>query len=768
VSREQSYLPAAQVEVERIRETKNIIDGLQSVVTNINRDISNLRMQILQKEIERNQQQQLIRQARHQLMNRGESEPQERKKFVKQCPGEDCRGFLSTRWKCGTCEINVCKDCHVILNSEEHKCEEDAIKSVIEINKSAKGCPTCGIPIFKSSGCFSGDTQIPMWNGSSKNAKDIIIGDILIGDDGNPRNVLHLMNGIDKMFQIKQTNGTMYVVNSQHTLALKLSGDRTISWYNTIDSWKIRWFDHFFKQVKTKNFKVSDYSSKDMAYDAICLFKQSLDFPEVIEITVSDYMNLPVSTKKNLVGFKSTSCVNWEEQPIELDPYILGVWLGDGINTGLAFAGTDIEILQHIVEWCSQNSSELVHDAPYKFRVRKMSGKFKRKAITHGATCTECYGCSMKKSNICDLATDMSTFVESSSSDTHYLKSTLSSLNLIKNKHIPDIYLRNTRDVRLQLLAGIIDTDGCLQNEGKRIVITQTNYKLSEQVIYLARSLGFIVFYTIRARDSESIFGLPPKDYKPTYSINISGPSIHEIPTKVVRKKCISTSSNKDYSRTSIQVLPIGQGEYFGWSVDDNKRFILDDFTVVRNCSQMFCTECHTAFDWRTGRIEKGVIHNPHYYEYRRANGINTRNIGEIRCGGLPDYNRHHTQRTKEYHRTIAHYTMELRGQNLLRDNVNDNMDLRVKYLMNDITDDKFKILLQRREKKKDVDRHYHEIVDTFNLTGVEMFQLLDKKEITEQKLHEQLRKVMQFSNNAIKDINSLYKVKRQTLVIQY
>jgi len=83
-------------------------------------------------------------------------EKKERRVFVKPCPADDCRGFLSTQWKCGICEVQVCSKCHEIIDGNiktEHTCDPDSVKTAEMLKKDSKGCPKCGVMIFKIHGC---------------------------------------------------------------------------------------------------------------------------------------------------------------------------------------------------------------------------------------------------------------------------------------------------------------------------------------------------------------------------------------------------------------------------------------------------------------------------------------------------------------------------------------------------------------------------------------------------------------------------------------
>ena len=81
-----------------------------------------------------------------------EQKEKHRSQFIKPCPQDGCRGFLSSRWQCGLCDTKVCKDCHAI-NSDEHKCNLDDIATAQFISKDSKNCPKCGVSIFRIEGC---------------------------------------------------------------------------------------------------------------------------------------------------------------------------------------------------------------------------------------------------------------------------------------------------------------------------------------------------------------------------------------------------------------------------------------------------------------------------------------------------------------------------------------------------------------------------------------------------------------------------------------
>jgi hypothetical protein len=142
----------------------------------------------------------------------------------------------------------------------------------------------------------------------------------------------------------------------------------------------------------------------------------------------------------------------------------------------------------------------------------------------------------------------------------------------------------------------------------------------------------------------------------------------------------------------------------------------------IEGCDQMWCTGCNTAFSWRTGRIESNIIHNPHYFEWvRRTGGNADRPLNEVRCGHEIT---HHTVRdirailvasSVEGARSVMN-TLETTCRHLIHNRqvelpryeynyVQNNQDLRIQYMRNQISEEKFKLVLQRNQKRHEKNR---------------------------------------------------------------
>lgn len=146
LSQERSLLPATQhlVEAQKQREKR----GEQ--IVELQREVQYLRER--SREIKR----EIYRLQTAPIGNLPIEEKKERKKFIMGCPAENCRGFLSQAWKCGTCDIYVCPHCREIKGGREdddHVCDKDAVATAKLLAEETKPCPKCAVPIYKISGC---------------------------------------------------------------------------------------------------------------------------------------------------------------------------------------------------------------------------------------------------------------------------------------------------------------------------------------------------------------------------------------------------------------------------------------------------------------------------------------------------------------------------------------------------------------------------------------------------------------------------------------
>jgi len=345
--------------------------------------------------------------------------------------------------------------------------------------------------------CLGAGTKVVMYNGTLKNVEDVQVGDQLMGDDSTPRNVLSLARGREKMYWVRQNKGIDYRVNESHILSLKRSRN----------------------EGKHKH-------------------------GDLLNISIKEYLSKSDKFRSNYKGYKVA--VDFVPRPLELEPYFLGLWLGDGHSSSVNITTQDKEIITYLKEYASR----------LDLQVTKQSAK--EKCPVYGITSGQRGGY---------YKTDTS------------LQTTLRKLGVLNNKHIPHHFLHNTKEHRLSLLAGIIDSDGYYDPKYNVFEIVQKEERLARQIKLLADSLGFRVsLKTKKARIKKIAYECE------VYRLRIVGP-LDTIPTKIKRKKARALKAARDVKHTGIKVEYDKVDEYYGFTIDGNHLFLLEDMTVTHNTS---------------------------------------------------------------------------------------------------------------------------------------------------------------------------------------
>jgi hypothetical protein len=195
-----------------------------------------------------------------------------------------------------------------------------------------------------------------------------------------------------------------------------------------------------------------------------------------------------------------------------------------------------------------------------------------------------------------------------------------------------------------------------------------------------------------------------------------------------------SRSTACDTYDTHINVSPLGRGIYFGISLNGNKLFTLKDFTILKNCSQMFCITCKTPWDWSTGKIvTNGPLHNPHYYEWMRktGGGAAPRNPLDVPCGGFPTawelvrmprgLPSSISSIFYEFHR-ICQELQGISTQNYQHHVNNDSTNaINIRFLLNKFDEKHWGKLLATNEKIRKRDAEIQEVLGAFRMVAVEL-----------------------------------------------
>lgn len=181
--------------------------------------------------------------------------------FVKACPADNCRGFLSQAHKCGTCDQYFCATCNELKttrNEEEHVCNEDMKATLELIKKDSKPCPTCAIMIFRVSGCPQ------MWCVQCHTAFNWYTGKIDRGYVHNPEYFRYLREQGQVIPRNPNDiadgcNGRIPLMSELRRNLDKEYDKLWVGWYDFLNH--VRWY-----MLPNQNFNNADYSEYRIAY----------------------------------------------------------------------------------------------------------------------------------------------------------------------------------------------------------------------------------------------------------------------------------------------------------------------------------------------------------------------------------------------------------------------------------------------------------------------------------------------------------------------
>lgn len=257
------------------------------------------------------------------------------------------------------------------------------------------------------------------------------------------------------------------------------------------------------------------------------------------DVTVREYLTWPKEWRDNHKLFRKPLGKLPVRKLGTFSPYFMGVYLGDGNSThGLpSITKPDREIRTAVEAECAMHG--------WKMSSRESSA-----------------GCPV-----------------------HFIKGPqvklwLAGLGLLGRKSgarfIPEVYKLDSYSNRLELLAGLLDTDGHLDVRCGVFDYVSQSRRLADDVAWVARSVGLAAYVSSCEK------GCQTGAIGTYYRVCISG-HVSDIPTRIPRKQAKPRQQKKDVLRTGFSVEPAGNDYFYGFTIEGDGRFLLGDFTVTHN-----------------------------------------------------------------------------------------------------------------------------------------------------------------------------------------
>jgi len=300
------------------------------------------------------------------------------------------------------------------------------------------------------------DTPIPTPSGWTTMG-DLKVGDKVFGSDGQETTVV-IKSGVHNRpcYKITMSDGSDVVCDNVHLWQVSLAGS-----------------------------KMTDKSEK------------TLDADQLFEL----FSSLQKDRRGSIV-IKNPKPLQYPEQDLPIDPWVLGAWLGDGHRkTGsLTVGAQDFDDMTSIVreKWGDFSVSKEKKRNPNHndvFTVTLTKPRHDRCGFGHDQSL---HKANHESADTCLICSNRTSRQRNGTLDPERdpartnipLRGLLKANNLLYNKHIPEIYLRSSVAQRLELLRGLMDTDGHFSYKKGRCVFVSSDKALAHSIRHLIKTFG--------------------------------------------------------------------------------------------------------------------------------------------------------------------------------------------------------------------------------------------------------------------------------------
>ncbi len=338
------------------------------------------------------------------------------------------------------------------------------------------------------------------------------VGDLVVGSDGRPTPVLGVFpQGRKDVFRVSTQDGASTLACAEHLWAVKTASD------------------------KRRGKPARILQTQEMAENLRVFHQRRFELP---------VMSAPAE---------------FQPQDVPMDPYALGLLLGDGCITTQStpsFATADPELARALEE--ALPDIELRHRGGVNYMLRHTGGDPRGMGIAHPVTTAV---------RELDLAGSRS-----------------------KTKFVPAEYLFNSPDVRLAVLQGLLDTDGGpVTQAGRttRIQYTTCSPELRDDAVFLVRSLGGVAYWRTRKAEGRKpglIDGRPVPHLSDAYIVDIRLPA-GLAPFRLARKRAKYDAIGGGRPMRFIDAIePAGEAECVCIAVGaQDSLYVTEDFLVTHN-----------------------------------------------------------------------------------------------------------------------------------------------------------------------------------------